>query len=119
MRWKLFLDDVRYPPDKEFVAHGNEWVVARSYDDAVWCIENYGIPYHISFDHDLASEHYIIGGGEKDGYQFAKWFSDYVLLGEYDLPEDFSYNVHSMNPVGSKRIKDWMEDFFRAYREQT
>lgn len=114
MGWKLFLDDVRFPPD-----YDEEWVIARSYDDAVWYVEARGVPNFIAFDHDLASDHYIVGEGEKDGYQFAKWFSDYVLLGEMDLPEDFSYHVHSMNPIGAKKIKDWMEDFFRVYRQQT
>lgn len=43
---KLFLDDVRNPPD-------DTWVVVRSYDEFVNYIEKEGVPDFISFDHDL------------------------------------------------------------------
>lgn len=121
MRYKLYLDDLRYPdlhPD---------WRIARNFHDAVWMVKNYGIPYHISFDHDLANEHYdwselVIMGPNKDsngpkeftGYDFAKWFCDYVMDWNHDLTRiGFSYNVHSANPVGAENIRCYMENFMK------
>ncbi len=119
MTYKLWLDDIRIPPDNHV-----DWRIARSYDDAIWYVKSHGIPYFISFDHDLAEIHYILDPDEtieteRTGYTFAKWFSDYVMLNEIDLPENFNYSVHSMNPVGAKNIRDYMEEFFRHYRQQT
>lgn len=113
MTYRLFLDDIRMPPP-------GYWVIARSMDDAVWYIKNLGIPYFISFDHDLADEHYIIGQTyEKTGYDFAKWFCNFVLENDIDLPGKFNYSVHSMNPVGAKNIRDYMEEFIDHYRSHT
>lgn len=114
MTYKLFLDDIRMPPD-----YDEEWVIARNIEDAKWYVEARGVPNWIAFDHDLAQEHYIIGQGSNTGYDFAKWFADYVLMNEIDLPEDFNYSVHSMNPVGAKKIRDYMEEFFDHYRRHT
>jgi hypothetical protein len=46
MKWKLFLDDDRYPVD-------NTWVIARNFDDACLYVTNYGLPTHMSLDHDM------------------------------------------------------------------
>jgi len=100
MDWKLFLDDERYPAD-------NSWVIARNYHDAVWYVENYGLPKFISFDHDLAFDHYVIGKPHVfTGYDFAKWFCIYVMDNQLDLSSDFGYYVHSMNPVGAENIRN-------------
>jgi len=116
MRWILFLDDIRFPVDAKIAFNKEDLVIiARSMDDAVWYIHRYGIPYQIHFDHDLADEHYIIGDGEKTGYTFAKWFCDYVMDNDLDLDEDFSYHVHSQNPVGAENIRCYMENFLKAY----
>lgn len=87
-------------------------------DDAVWAVEQYGLPTMISFDHDLADVHYIAGDGEKTGYTFAKWFCDYVMDNDLDIPADFGYNIHSMNPVGAENIRAYMENFLKAYKPQ-
>jgi hypothetical protein len=114
--WTLFLDDIRFPAD---VRHNygplRDVVICRTMDDAVWCIEQYGLPTFISFDHDLADVHYIIGDGEKTGYTFAKWFCDYIMDHNLRLPAGFGYLVHSMNPVGAENIRKYMENFLKAY----
>lgn len=114
MTWTLFLDDIRFPeqvlPSGESL---NTIVICRNMDDAVWNVKQRGLPQKIYFDHDLAHEHYIIGSGEKTGYDFAKWFVDFVRQNQLKLPKDFRYVIHSMNPVGAQRIRDCMEDFFR------
>ena len=61
---KLFLDDLRTPPD-------NTWDVVRSYDEAIEFVMTHGVPNVISFDHDL--------GTEESGYDFAKWLVESEL----------------------------------------
>lgn len=109
--WNLFLDDIRFPV-------GSNWIIARNYEDAVWCVTNYGVPGYISFDHDLAPAHYIVGAesNEKTGYDFAKWFGNYVTDNKLSLPKDFDYTVHSMNPVGAENIRAYMKHWLHNYR---
>ena len=55
----LFLDDLRNPKDVIWVNLPEvEWTVVRNYDDFVNTIIDKGVPTRISFDHDLADEHY-------------------------------------------------------------
>ena len=97
MHWRLFLDDDRYPAGEPSNWAAWEWVIARTVDDAIWYVENYGLPYHIAFDHDL-------GAKKMTGMDFAVWFSEYILGKELPLPADFGFSVHSMNPVGARNI---------------
>ena len=118
MMYKLFLDDIRYPPDNHYPDEGNDWIIARNMDDAIWCVKNKGIPEWISFDHDLADDHYIIGQKhEKTGYDFAKWFCDYVMDNKKKLPYGFGYTIHSMNPVGAANIDHYMHNFMVHYKK--
>ena len=114
--WTLFLDDIRFPADVKYnYGPYRNIVICRDMDDAVWCVEQYGLPTTISFDHDLADVHYIIGDGEKTGYTFAKWFCDYVMDNDLRLPVGFGYFVHSMNPVGAENIRRYMENFLKEW----
>lgn len=57
MTYKLFLDDVRHP--KEIYPNNwHDWAVVRSYEDFVKYVYYHGIPYEVSFDHDLEERHY-------------------------------------------------------------
>lgn len=112
MKYKLYLDDLRYPdlhPD---------WRIARNYHDAIWYCQAYGLPYHIAFDHDLAYEHYINDTSpmgrprEYTGLDFAKWFCEWVMDNNIDLT-DFTWSVHSANPVGAENIRKYMENFMK------
>jgi len=109
MTYKLFLDDIRFPAT-------SDWIIARNMDDAVWYIKNHGVPFFISFDHDLAADHYIIGDGEKTGYTFAKWLTTYVSERNITLPANFDFYVHSMNPVGANNIRNYMTHWLHNYR---
>lgn len=110
--YQLYLDDVRNPPgppqwmvnDHPDLRIGTTWVVARSFDDAVKHIKKEGMPYHISFDHDL-------GYNVPTGYDFAKWIVESVLDGDLEIPEGFTFEVHSMNPVGKKNIYMLIKNF--------
>lgn len=117
---KLFLDDVREPreifPDVDI-----EWTVVRNYAEFTESIiKHYDktnqLPAFVSFDHDLAIEHYTSLGGEvwtgsdqqykglreRTGYDCAKWLV--MFCGENDLRFP-AWHVHSFNPVGAENIK--------------
>ena len=101
MTYRLFLDDERFPPND-----GNEWKIARSFQEAQILYFNYGVPSFISFDHDL-------GDQVKTGYDFAKWLVEKdIECGFNFLPDTFSYYVHSQNPVGAKNIRDLIDNYF-------
>ena len=94
---KLFLDDLRDPPD-------DTWTIARSFSEAVALIEEHGIPGTISFDHDL--------GDDKTGLDFAHYLID-LDLEKHLLLDNFTYQVHSANPVGRDNIVGLMERYLR------
>jgi hypothetical protein len=121
---KLFLDDVRNPEDcfgyvKAYGirpdVYAGHWVVVRSYDQFVKCIEYGGLPDIVSFDHDLADEHYndaMYDGDdtykklyetfkEKTGYDAAKWLIEYCETKGLKVPQCV---CHSMNPAGRNNI---------------
>ena len=74
-------------------------------------IKSMGLPDFISFDHDLAPEHYTKYLGEpfietnqyeeETGYECARWLVEYCSEKGLEIPD---FAVHSMNPVGSERI---------------
>ena len=106
----LFLDDIRYPIEayqytKQVIFLRNDWYIVRNYEQFVNHIVENGLPEMISFDHDLADEHYLKQDSsdliEKTGYECAKWLIEYCMDSELDLPEFYS---HSMTPVGKKNI---------------
>jgi hypothetical protein len=113
MSYKLFLDDIRDPKEfaKIYPLPLGPWTVIRSYIDFCRVIESKGLPNYISFDHDLAPEHYTnppTPTTEKTGYDCALWLCDYCLTFKHSLPK---YGVHSMNPVGKRRIEALLESF--------
>lgn len=125
----LFLDDFRIPENCISYMHlriGSknplylqEWVIAKNGKEFKDIIEKNGMPEIISFDHDLAEEHYINGdldlidrmeSSEMTGYDCAKWLIEYLMENDVALPEIF---VHSMNPAGTDNIIK----FFDSYRK--
>lgn len=111
MSWNLFLDDERLPPRDD-----REWAIARSCTDAIQLIRLKGsCPSYISFDHDL-------GAGETgpypDGMSFANWLVESDLDSGYNfIPSDFSFYVHSQNPVGRGNIEGILNNYLR-FRQQ-
>ena len=96
--YRLFIDDIRNPPDRSYV-------VARSYEAAIYYIEEYGCPKYISFDHDL--------GSDKSGYDIAKWIISKDLDSEIEIPHGFRFDVHSANPVGKKNIESLLNNYLQ------
>lgn len=125
MSYNLFLDDERSPKSAYGYMHlpiylQAEWIIVRNYCDFISLIQNNGVPNLISFDHDLADEHYRMldfnydaPNLEKTGYHCAKWLIDYCLDNNKELPKQII--IHSMNPYGSENIKSLFETFFKVY----
>ncbi len=126
-RIKLFLDDVRVPKDclgymhlrigAENPIYLEEWVIARNYDEFVQIVkDNFPNISHVSFDHDLADEHYDLDAmsdiekynelysnfKEKTGVDCAEFLKKYYKDNNTPLPEKMY--VHSMNTVGMYNI---------------
>jgi hypothetical protein len=115
---KLFLDDVRKPPN-------SSWQVVRSYDAFISWMESNPTPDIISFDHDLAFEHYpfhdpnpeqsngsdIAYGNyrEKTGYHCAQWCVEHGRLPHVAI-------VHSLNPVGANNIFELLKTHCSAIK---
>lgn len=109
--YNLFLDDYRDP--HKFLSDIGTWVVVRNYNQFIEIIEKQGLPRFISFDHDLAEEHYEQSSDcskykEKTGYDCAKWLIEYCMRTNQSLP---SWQVHSMNPVGKININQILMTF--------
>lgn len=93
MTYKMFLDDERFPITED-------WVIVRSSQEAIDCVLKNGLPSHIAFDHDL--------GGTDTSMKFIYWLIDYMLNYELHFKPDFTWSVHSQNPVGAENIRRLM-----------
>ena len=134
MKNLLWLDDIRNPfiDEEKRVPIGNDkwninWVL--NYEQFVQWIEIYGLPDAISFDHDLADEHYTPEYfwddyeeskkfqewrgktyQEKTGMDCAKWLVDFCMDNKVELPK---FYVHSANPVGADNIRGLLNNFIK------
>lgn len=123
MSYNLYLDDFR-EPEQSFDHFHNQlyllsWVIVRNYDEFVKTIEECGVPEMISFDHDLADEHYESQQEygeykEKTGYHCAKWFINYCIDNNKELPTEVL--IHSMNPAGSLNIKSLFDTYIKVQK---
>jgi len=92
----LFLDDVRLPPSQQYIP-------ARSSQEALDIIQILGWPKFMSLDHDL--------GGDDTTMVFLRRLVNEVWDGEQPIPD---YIVHSANPVGAQNIIAFMESWKRS-----
>lgn len=113
----LFLDDERMPADVTWALIGGvgpwgaEWNIVRSMDEASQWVKDNGFPNVISFDHDLGLMHYAHDYSDgKTGYDFAKWLIEYDM-DTNTMPADFSFTVHSKNPIGSENIRTVLSNY--------
>lgn len=111
MRWQLFIDDNRSIHEVKWVPHNiiesyrkDNWLQARNILEVRELIFKFGMPCFVSFDHDL-------GKNEPSGYDIAKELVELDSLG-YEFPEEFSFIVHSKNPVGKINIETYMNNYF-------
>lgn len=110
----IYLDDVREPLD-------SRWIVVKNYEQFVKTVlDNKDKKLIISFDHDLADEHYQSNSmnkkyfdslysfyEEKTGLSCAKW-----LIENEIIPEMFY--VHSSSYYGSINILSLLNNWFKS-----
>lgn len=127
MMYKLFLDDFRKPSDAanympqrtRFIYRDLDWDIVRNYDQFVSTIERRGLPDLVSFDHDLADEHYAPTGisyddfKERTGYHCMQWMIEHILENKLPCPQVL---VHSLNPVGGENIENLFRNFKKHYK---
>lgn len=120
--YNLFLDDLRNPSDVKWIELPSVvWTIVRNYKEFINIIEKMGVPYMISFDHDICPEHYAeytkaheMGEQriryeifqEKTGYDCAKWIANLCVNKGVPLP---LYYIHTLNPIGEANIFSTME----------
>jgi hypothetical protein len=116
---RLYLDDVRTPI-------GDDWIIARNYDEFVAQIKLHSLGNFevISLDHDLGEtamveyynnvkENYIIDYSnilEKTGYDAAKFLVAESMNTSIPLPQIY---VHSANPIGSANILGYVNNYYK------
>lgn len=101
MRWFLYLDDTRTP----IWVDAPECKLARTYDEAVELVRQFGFPYVVDLDHDL--------GEGKNGSDFTTWLIEFDM--EHGvMPDDFKYYAHSSNPDGYKNIMAKFDSYMRT-----
>jgi hypothetical protein len=128
--YNLFLDDLREPwhayiiPDnlegiipaislEEVSKIKNEdWIIVRNYSQFRNFIDNNGVPRNVSYDIDLANEHYR-GDFSRNpsGMDCFKYLVDYCETLGSKPPENMwvhSYNVE-LRPILRQKIKKWKE----------
>lgn len=110
MKKLLWIDDLRNPfINKEgkcpegFVV---EWVL--NYGQFIEWIEKFGLPYAISFDHDLADYQ---EDKEYTGMDCAKWLIEHCLETGEKMPKFF---VHSANTVGADNILYLLKNYLKC-----
>lgn len=123
----LYLDDMRTPVDPK-------WDVVRNYDEfKEYLVNNFPfiddyhepvtLELHISFDHDLADEHYVpqelwtdyaasVKHQDSQQYKEKTGLDCAKLLAEYNILPDFC-NCHSWNPVGKANIIGFIDGWYR------
>lgn len=120
MTWNLFLDDERELDDVTWAPwqirekyRNEEWIICRSYENAMAEILKRGCPKFVSFDHDLGHEKYT-------GYELAKQLVENDIISgdkesrrEYKFADDFSYYVHSQNPIGKANIEGLLDNYMK------
>ena len=121
MKYRIYLDDVRTPIDKD-------WITVRSYDEFVQKINTTGLENIelISLDHDLgdsamAEWHYGVVKNytinydnitEKTGMDCTKWLVNQWLDGNPVC----KVMIHSANAVGSANMMGYINNYKHLHR---
>lgn len=111
MSYNLFIDDERWPTDAtwaDWYPHRDNWVVARNWPEVLQLLESLGIPSYISFDHDLGPDEITL-----NGYEIAQKIVEGDMDGKWQIPADFSFFVHSQNPIGKRNIEGLIMNYLK------
>jgi hypothetical protein len=97
---RLYIDDIRNPL-------GDFDYIARNSENAIDFMIRNGCPEFISWDHDL--------GGDDTSLRVVKWMIEMDLDTDGDfIPENFSFLVHSANPVGKANIEGYLNAYLKS-----
>jgi len=98
----MYLDDIRNPK-----MTNKDWAVVRSSAEAIDYVTTHGMTDYASFDHDL--------GGDDTTMVFLRWLIDYDMdNGGSIISPDFTWNVHSSNPVGEVNIDGLLNSYMNT-----
>ena len=102
---RAYLDDVR-PCPSDYDLYWN------SFGEAIKWMSFHGCPKHISFDHDLGPTDEVAKHYFRSGLDVAKFIvnKDLEMMGRF-IPEGFTWNIHSMNPVGAENINSFLNSY--------
>lgn len=123
MGYHLFLDDERQPSDVVWLKLPDiEWVIVRNYNEFTKQIQSNGMPDFVSFDRDLADEHYVDDKdldkemilSEKTGEDCLSWLICYCLEKNQQFPK---YALHTMNIIGKEKMQWSLRDLKRFHPE--
>ena len=113
--WNLYLDDERSP--KTTPANNQPWIVCRSMNEAIEKITELGVPDQVSLDHDLGFNTFS-KTNLPSGYDFVKWFANYLQEQPDVDVHNIKFNVHSANPVGAKNMNEYWKSFLNFKTEE-
>ena len=102
MYLKIWLDDVREAPTDYIRTHSvneTKQLVLKSLNQGIKTI-------YFDLDHDLGE--YAGDGG--DAIKLVDW----LLENYYDKNMDFTFHIHSMNPVGADNMKRAIERYWEV-----
>jgi hypothetical protein len=107
MTWKLFIDDERWPKEGT-----GPWTICRCSYDAIEMIKELGMPEEIAFDHDLGL---AVDENDNEYFDTTMKLIHWIIDEHYDnglvIPSNFTFTVHSANPIGAQNIKELMNGF--------
>lgn len=95
---KLYIDDMRYPPDKT-------WDLVRNTADAIIYITTNGCPNEISFDYCLADGKNIM--------PFIEWLIEQDKENKNFIPKNFKFDSHSSSTYGTTLIYDKLNGYLK------
>jgi len=99
MNYTMYVDDIRNPK-------GEFDIIVRSSEEAIEYMIRNGCPTYASLDHDL--------GGDDTSIAIIKFMVEMDLDTNNEfIPYNFSYNVHSANPVGAANIEGYLDSYIR------
>lgn len=112
-RWKLWLDDVRDPPDAT-------WRVARTSRQALALVREHGAPWRMSLDHDLGLVKVLPDGREVRTSVDRAEHEDNAMIFLKELASMLvsppKWEVHSSNPPARESMEAFLKSWENTVR---
>lgn len=101
---KLYLDDVRTPPEG--------WILVSNIETMAFLVSTEDVT-HISLDHDLGNT-----DPDNTGYDFMLWLEREVFLGSYNNHPFPLVTFHTENPVGRANMKRSLDKIYSMLKSK-